>query len=502
MTAASARPRTSARGGRRAAAATLIAAVLLGGAGLGVVVPRGAAPAQAAPDGPAPSVPVIDPSLVPRPTAEPVEPAEPAELTAVEARQDEYWLDDYGVRDAWKASTGKGVRIAVIDTGVDGSHPDLQGAVAEGTDVSGVGAADGQEPLGADPDHGTMVASVAAGRGHGDELASGVGGEEGIIGVAPDAEILAVSTALGTSEAGVRSTDEQIPDAVRWAVDHGADVINMSVGSAQQSWPESWDAAFAYAEQEDVLIVAAAGNRGNGLVQVGAPATIPSVLTVGGVDQSGAAGWESSSQGISIAVAAPAEDLVGAVPGGGYAQWTGTSAAAPIVAGTAALIRAEHPELTADEVAHRITASARDAGDPGKDPLYGYGVLDVEAAVTADLPPLEESPLGSMAQWMQVHRPHDGAQATPSAGTDPELTQDVRAEAQPPEPVEPLNSTGYLPLLVLAGFGLLVAAITAGAVRHIRWLTRRGRWPAGAPGPTARRRGPDAGRVQDNCAQR
>jgi membrane-anchored mycosin MYCP len=466
----SASERTSGNGGRGPvrAAVALSASVVLSGMLTSAVI---AGPVQATeeapvPDGPAPSVPVTDPSDVPVP--EPSQPAESTEISESQARADEYWLDEYGVRDAWKASRGEGATIAIIDTGVDGSHPDLEGAISGGTDVSGIGAANGQEPLGADPDHGTMVASVAAGRGHGADHA------EGIIGVAPEAEILAVSTALGTDEAGVRSTDEQIPDAVRWAVDNGADVINMSVGSPQQSWPESWDSAFAYAEEKDVLIVAAAGNRGNGLVQVGAPATIPSVLTVGGVDQDGQAGWESSSQGISISVAGPAEELVGATPGGGYASWTGTSASAPIVAGTAALIRSEHPELSADEVAHRITASAEDAGEPGKDPLYGYGILDVNRAVTADLPEMEDSPLGSMEQWIEVHRRHDSEPSASAATSGPPLTEDVTVEAEAPEPVEPLNSTGMLPIFVLAGFGLLVAAITIGAVRHIRWLLRRG----------------------------
>lgn len=473
MTPSDPEPRTPGTGGRGAghAALAVVASVAatgaLAGIGLGVAPGPALATEEApVPDGPAPSVPLTDPSDVP--TVEPTQAPEPAEISESRARADEYWLDDYGVRDAWRASRGEGVRIAVIDTGVDGTHPDLEGAVAGGTDVSGIGSADGQEPLGADPDHGTMVASVAAGRGH------GPGDAEGIIGVAPEAEILAVSTALGTSEPGVRSTDEQIPDAVRWAVDHDADVINMSVGSPQQSWPESWDSAFAYAQEKDVLIVAAAGNRGNGLVQVGAPATIPSVLTVGGVDRDGQAGWESSSQGISIAVAGPAEELVGATPGDGYASWTGTSAAAPIVAGTAALIRAEHPELSADEVAHRITASAQDAGEPGKDPLYGYGILDVQKAVSGDVPEMGASPLGSMSEWIQVHRRHDAQPSAAAAASGPPLTEDVRVEAEPPEPVEPLNSTGALPIVVLAGFGLLVAAITVGAVRHIRWLARRG----------------------------
>lgn len=451
----------------------ILAGVVVGVSGdLGLATPAQANPAaqvprQPVPDGPAPSIPVTDPTDIP--TADSVR-----SLDAQQARQAEYWLDEYGVRDAWKEATGDGVKIAVIDTGVDGTHPDLDGAVGQGTDVSGVGSANGQEGLGAEPPHGTMVASVAAGRGHGSQSSTAVGGSTGVIGVAPGAEILPVSTWLGTERSDVRSTDEQIPDAVRWAVDNGADIINMSVGSPQQTWPESWDSAFEYAEEKDVLIIAAAGNRGNGITQVGAPATIPSVLTVGGVGRDGQAGEESSSQGISIAVSAPSEDLVGAVPGDGYQEWTGTSAAAPIVAGTAALIMEKYPDLSAQEVAYRITASAQDAGVTGRDPLYGYGILDVNAAVTADLPPMEgDGPLGSMAEWIQIHRRHDATSTASSQASAMPLTEDVTAEAVPPDPVVPLNSTGALPIVILAGFGILIAALTGAAAWHIRWLIKR-----------------------------
>ena len=132
---------------------------------------------------------------------------------------------------------------------------------------------------------------------------------DGIVGVAPEAQILSVSTWLGSANPAGKSDQDQIPEAVRWAVDNGAKVINISLGSTTPQWPQSWDAAFLYAEQKDVVIVAAAGNRVGGNVQVGAPATIPGVLTVAGLDREGAASVDSSSQGISIGVAAPAENL-------------------------------------------------------------------------------------------------------------------------------------------------------------------------------------------------
>ncbi|TFI04771.1 peptidase S8, partial [Kocuria rhizophila] len=245
----------------RRALAGSAAALLLSGATLAPALAQD--PAVPAP---APSVPVETPVQPPPAGGKP--PVDGADI-----QQSEYWLDDYGVRDAWKQSTGKGVKIAVIDTGVDGGHQDLAGGVLPGADASAAGQSDGQKGLGAEPEHGTLVSSLAAGRGHGAPNENGPGHQEGILGVAPDAEILPVSLWLGNEQPGVKDVNEQIPEAVRWAVDHGADVINMSVGSDSTSWPQSWDSAFAYAEEKDVLVVAAAGNRGSGLNQVGAPAT-------------------------------------------------------------------------------------------------------------------------------------------------------------------------------------------------------------------------------------
>src|SRR5690606_20725852 len=102
------------------------------------------------------------------------------------------------------------------------------------------------------PEHGTLVASILAGRGEGEGV--------GLIGTAPEAKILTASVGFGTSV----NVDQQIADAVVWAVDSGADIINLSLTRNHPDWPESWDRAFSYAFEHDVIIVAAAGNRGSG----------------------------------------------------------------------------------------------------------------------------------------------------------------------------------------------------------------------------------------------
>lgn len=390
-----------------------------------------------------------------------------APARADSVRDSQYWLDEYGIRAAWATTQGAGVTIAVIDTGVDSSVRELRDAVIGGADFSGLGSPNGQAPVGSNgSEHGTMVASLAAGRG----TDSG----NGVIGAAPAASILAISIGFGEGRA---SSDDQIVEAVRWAVDNGADIINMSLTRNTLDWPESWDEAFLYAMENDVLVVAAAGNRGSGTTVVGAPATMPGVLTVAGVDSNGEASFDASSQGITIGVAAPSEDLVGVIPGGGYTRWNGTSGATPIVAGVAALVMAAHPGLDAANVINRIVATARDAGAPGTDPIYGFGLVDARAAVTEAVPIVTANPMGELSDWITLYR---RAEATPGPTPGPSVTPaPVPIASGPGDPLGTLLPTVSLlrdagiPLLVFLGFaGLLVGLILA-AVRHFRSLRRR-----------------------------
>jgi subtilisin family serine protease len=400
-------------------------------------------------------------------------------------RDKEYWLAESGITKAWEVSKGANVKIAVIDSGVDGTHPDLAAVLSGGADVSGAGSPDGRTSIGAKPEHGTLVATMLAGRGHQPAGATAspspsarpgpTVGPDGIVGVAPEAQLLSVSTWLGSANPGGKSDQDQIPEAVRWAVDNGARVINISLGSTSPEWPQSWDAAFLYAEQKDVVIVAAAGNRVGGNIQVGAPATIPGVLTVAGLDRKGSASIDSSSQGISIGVAAPAENLIGGLPAGGYAEWAGTSGATPIVAGVAALIRSEWPAMTASQVINRIVSTAKDAGAAGKDPLYGYGVLDAEAALKADVPETKTNPLGSIADWIRVHRRGNAATAPAAEAPAPSNALPTLPEATVPVAERPSQLDSAVPAMVVLGFGALFLAIIAAAVFQLR---RAGRAPA------------------------
>ena len=380
---------------------------------------------------------------------------------ADQVRERQYWLEDYRITQAWEITRGAGVRIAIIDTGIDASHQDLAGALVGGADFSGLGSPDGLTPVGPERRHGTMVASLAAGRGN--------NGVDGVLGSAPEAELLSLSMSFG---GGTVSPDEQVANAVRFAVDNGADIISLSLTRNTRDWPESWDRAFGYAAVNDVVVLAAAGNRGSGTVSVGAPATMPGVLTVGGVDQDGQASDSASSQGITIGVMAPSEGLVGATPGGGYVSWSGTSGATPIVAGIVALVRSAYPDLDAANVINRVLLSANRLTDTVPDPIYGYGLVDAYAALTADVPFVSDNPLGSLDDWVVLHRKQEGNPIVVPLG--PQSTVAEEEQALPPRiPARDDPQWRFLPYVVTVGFvSLLLVVVLTGAVL-VLWRLRK-----------------------------
>ncbi|WP_089011201.1 S8 family serine peptidase [Micromonospora inositola] len=264
-------------------------------------------------------------------------------------------------------SQGEGIVVAVPDTGVD-PHPDLINNLLIGTDIVQGGSGDGH---GDHNSHGTSMAGLIAAHGRGEHF--------GALGIAPKAKILPIMSSLADN----RGEADDLAAGIEYAARHGVDVISISsAGGSSVRLIQAINAALA----ANIIVVAGVGNRPEAS-SVGYPASHEGVIAVGGIDRAGEHAAVSVT-GPDIDVVAPAVDIYSTSYGGKYSKGSGTSGATAIVAGAAALIRSKYPNLPAQEVAHRLTATAVDKGPPGRDDEYGYGVIDLVAALTADVPPL------------------------------------------------------------------------------------------------------------------
>ncbi|PWR11247.1 type VII secretion-associated serine protease mycosin [Micromonospora acroterricola] len=375
--------------------------------------------------------------------------------------RDEQWqLDELRAETAWRTSTGRGVTVAVVDSGVDANHPDLAGQVLPGQDLVGPDGGAGPDPVG----HGTTVAGLIAGRKD---------DKRGVVGLAPDARILPV-----------RVLDDQnryddaliVARGVRWAVDNGARVINLSLGGSGDS--PALAAALDYAFARDVVVIACTGNLATSSnSKVWYPAREPGVIAVAGLEGRTDNLWSGSITGRATVLTAPASGLVGARPPSGYWRVQGTSFAAPLVTATAALVRSRYPQMPAGEVVNRLLATARDIGPTGRDDRFGYGVVDPVAALTADVPPVTANPLDDLtspgvvgfgpAPGSADDDPVTGAGSDPLGLTAPR--QQTRWTARPAGAQD-----DSAPERLWTGAALLVALITGAAlmVRRFRQQAR------------------------------
>lgn len=267
----------------------------------------------------------------------------------------------------WRLTKGEGVTVAVVDSGVDATHPQLAGTVTRQVDLT---ATDLRDCVG----HGTAVAGIIAGR---DLTSRGVP----VTGVAPEAAIVSIKQTEG------RSGDvSRLAQGIRRAADLGADVINVSVQAHDA--PEL-KAAVTYAQDKDAVIVAAAGNvkQDDGAVTPAYPAEYPGVIAVGAASPDGTKpGFSNGATRVSVT--APGAGVTSAWTGGGYRTGLdGTSFAAPFVSGVAALVRARHPDLDHWQVKRRLERTAEGGGAAGT----GAGLVSPLQAVTSVLPAADES---------------------------------------------------------------------------------------------------------------
>lgn len=270
-------------------------------------------------------------------------------------------LPSIAVEEGWTLSRGdEGVIIAVLDTGVQSSHPDLQGRLHAGKNIVNTG----QQPDD-DVGHGTHVAGI---------IGASVNNGEGVAGVSWYNKIMPVKV-LDSSGAG---STYSVAQGIIWAVDNGAKVINMSLGNYAKA--DFLHDAIKYAYERDVVLIAASGN--DNTERPGYPAAYPEVFAVAATGSNNEKA-SFSNYGDYIDVAAPGDSIASTYPGSQYAALSGTSMASPHVAALAGLIRSINPELTNEEVMDIMRTSARDLGTSGKDKYFGYGEIDVDKALQA-----------------------------------------------------------------------------------------------------------------------
>ncbi len=266
---------------------------------------------------------------------------------------------------AWEQSTGEGVKIGVLDTGIDSKHPDLKGRVKRGVSfVDNVLITDD------DNGHGTHCSGI---------IAAKKSNEEGIFGVAPDALVFPIKI---LNYKGVGTTSA-ILSGLEWCINEGIQIISMSFripGVEKRS--VALEQACQVAWEQGIILVAATGNdqEENPQWSVGWPARFETVLGVGAVDKVGTiASFSSTGQGVDLV--APGVDILSTYRGSRYRMISGTSQAAPHVAGAAALLKAYRPSLTNEDVYKVLRETTDPLSVPEPDDTYGSGVLNASWAI-------------------------------------------------------------------------------------------------------------------------
>lgn len=260
---------------------------------------------------------------------------------------------------AWEISKGKeSIKVAVIDTGVQLDHPEFQGKILKGYNVL-----NGSNNADDDNGHGTHVAGI---------IAAHINNNEGIAGMTANNPIIPIK-GIGADGSG---SSFDIAKGIKWATDHGAKVINLSVGNYNPS--EVLHDAIKYAYEKDVVMIAATGNDNTS--QPSYPAAYPEVIGVSAIDGNKKRAT-FSNYGQSLDVVAPGVDIPSTYMNYEYAQLSGTSMACPHVTGLATLIRSVNPSLKNHQVMKIIKQSSDDLGSPGRDDYYGYGLINVSKAL-------------------------------------------------------------------------------------------------------------------------
>lgn len=266
---------------------------------------------------------------------------------------------------AWDCSRGKAIKVAVVDTGIDGTHPDLAANYKGGTSFV---------PTESTPmdfnSHGTHCAGT---------IGAALNGA-GVVGVAPAAYLYAVKV-LDKTGSGQFSW---IISGIDWCISHGIKIVSMSLGG--ESAPAALETMCNTAWSKGLLLVAAAGNSGPGPNTVNFPAKYKNVIAVSAIDGSNVIA-SFSSRGPEVELCAPGVNVLSTIPGGGYGSKSGTSMACPHMSGAAAVVWGAHRLSNNETIWNLLASTADNLGVPGWDKDYGYGRVDVEQAACALTPP-------------------------------------------------------------------------------------------------------------------
>lgn len=376
-----------------------------------------------------------------------------APAAAADSTRDDQWaLKAFQAEKVWKESTGEGVTVAVIDDGVDVTHPDLRDNVLEGKDIGNGGPG----TKGA-KDHGTAMASLIAGHGH------GPGNDDGVKGLAPKAKILPIK-----ADHPQDGKFANLGESIRYAVDQGASVINLSLSGFAES--EGEEEAISHAWENNVVVVAGSGNDGGR--GIGYPARSPGVVSVGAITEAGNV-WKDSNFGKGLTLTAPGTDVMAAAVTKPYDAGDGTSNATAYVSAAAALVRAKFPDLTAGQVVNRLakTALLPDATSEAPDDRYGYGMIRPYRALTEDIPAGPKN--GPLTPAKGAGEP--GSKNTGGAGDDQQKAADEIRNGSD-------DSAGSRQNWPLIGLGVMGTLVVVGLVIALVLRGRRGSGPPGSGG--------------------
>lgn len=374
-------------------------------------------------------------------------------------RDDQWHLDAMHAPEMWKISTGQGTTVAVIDSGFKFDHPDLVAQLLPGKDFSGSPGGVGVDPKG----HGTQMASLIAGSG------KGMGGK-GAYGLAPGAKVLPLKIDTGGEGGGVSSRVflDQIGQAVDYAVDQGAKIINISQGTAGvASSPDDvskLNSVLAHAAARGALVIASVGNSAQDGNLVEYPGGLPYVVGVGAVDKNSTTTSESQ-QGPQVDLVAPGMDIIDACTGStGYCKGHGTSASTALVSASAALVWAVHADWTANQVLRvLINTAGKPTDGSSRNDGVGYGIVRPRIALTTpgDPGPADVYPIPS--KTAPLPSPSLSSSAPPASATSPAAvsapqTTGISPTAAPIEDKASDPGNAVLPIAIAGVVGLVLVA--------------------------------------------